>query len=183
MRTFLFTALLIFISTVSASAQILPKKFWKTLQDNSMEFVMPEKYLQAPVLPNSDVAYDFAVVSKDRQIEIRYTVQPVDRKQKNGNGLSEGMLQAIALNISGGTMAEPNAFPAESVRKEFGADKGYTAMIPVRSEFGNGYKKCMLTMIHKDNIADAYAFYLFNDPQVLVQAIKSYAIFHALKFK
>ncbi|MFZ4620828.1 MAG: hypothetical protein ACOYNS_09725 [Bacteroidota bacterium] len=183
MRTFLFSALLIFTVIVSASAQILPKNFWKTLQDNSMEFVMPELYLQAPVLPNSDVAYDFAVVSKDRQIEIRYTIQPIDRKVKNGNGLSEGMLQAMALNISGGTMAELNAFPAESVKHEFRADKGYTAMVPVRSEFGNGYNMCMITMIHKENAADAYTFYLFNDPQILVKAIKNYAIFHALKFK
>ena len=174
---------MIFIVSLNASAQILPKQFWKLLQENRMFYSIPAGFVQTPVIKNDDVQYDFAIKSKEKKIEIRYKIWPVNRLQRNGNDGSNVMLMTMALNISNGKMTEPNQFPKESVKEEFGADDGSTTMVPVDSEFGKGYKMCMLNVIHKDYTADAYTFYLFDDPKVLLQTMGNMAVFHALTFK
>ena len=156
---------------VSSSSQILPKMFWNSLQTNKMVYAIPSNYSQTPVIKNGDVEYDFAIKSKDKQLEIRYKIRPIIPLQQNSNNLSDAMLLTMALNISGGKMVEPQPFPPQSVKDEFKADKGFTAMVPTKSEFGKGYKMCMINVIHKDNIADAYTFYLFDNPQILMQVL------------
>jgi len=183
MKSVMVTIFLSFILHSISSAQILPKKFWNLLQENKMVYSIPRNYSQTPVLKNDDVEYDFAIKSKDNTLEIRYRIWPIIRLQQNSNTLSDGMLLTMALNISGGKMVNPQPFPKENVEEEFGADKGFTAMVPTNSEFGKGYKMCMINVIHKENVADAYTFYLFDDPQSLMQVLGNSEVFHALKFK
>jgi hypothetical protein len=68
------------------------------------------------------------------------------------------------------------------VRKEFGADAGATTVVSCDSDFGKGYMNCLISVIHKKDIADAYVFFLFDDPQVVGEAIMTDATYHALRF-
>ncbi|HXF90713.1 MAG TPA: hypothetical protein VNJ29_02150 [Candidatus Nitrosotenuis sp.] len=183
MKSAIITLLISFVIYEVSSAQILPKKFWNLLQENKMMYSLPSGFVQTPIITNSDVEYDFAIKSKDKKMEIRYKIWPIIRPEQNSNNMSDAMLLTMALNISNGKMVTPNQFPEQSVKEEFGADKGSTTMVPTDSEFGKGYKMCMINVIHKENVADAYTFYLFDDPKTLIQVMGNMAVFHALKFK
>lgn len=79
-------------------------------------------------------------------------------------------------------------FPPEAVKQEFGADWGSTTIIEIQNDsFGTSYKYCMMTTLHKNDIADAYIFYLSDTKENLMTLLTEYVAktgaFYALKFK
>lgn len=93
------------------------------------------------------------------------------------------MVQTMGLNISNGQMFQTNQYPQGDVKAEFGADGGITGTVRTVSQFGGGYKICMISAIHKDNVGDAYVFFLCDGPNVLMKAVFSDNVCHALKFR
>lgn len=97
------------------------------------------------------------------------------------NKLYQGSFVAIAINIAGGKMLKGSSkFPPEAIKAEFNADWGAMTMVEAGKEFGQDYKYCMMVAIHKDDVADAYYFYLANDQQTLKELMQP--VFHSLKF-
>jgi hypothetical protein len=173
------------IGTVGHS-QSLPPEFARLIHANALRFALPPGFSPTPIVVNEDVVYDFAVKSKTKKLEIRYHIWPLKPSSQSGevdiNSLHQAMLLSMVLNISNGKRGSVQAYPEESVREEFGADAGATTMISCDSDFGKGYSKCLISMIHKDNIADAYVFFLSDDPQVVGEAIMTDKTYHALRF-
>ena len=183
MNSFLKSFLVLLMINIFASAQPLPKTFQQLLNQTNMQFSFPPDFISIPIIQNGNVVYDFAIKSKTSSLEIRYRVWPVDKKQKNPNTLFGPMLVTMGLNISNGKVMKPHPYPTESVKKEFGADAGSTGITTIDSDFGKGYKQCMISVIHKDDVADAYVFYLYNTQDELMGAITAEKVYHALKFK
>jgi hypothetical protein len=183
MNSYLKSIFVLLTICIFANAQPLPKAFQQLLNQTNMQFSIPPEFTATPIIQNGDVVYDFAVESKTTGLEIRYRIWPVDKKQKNPNTLFEPMLITMGLNISNGKMIQPQRYPTESVKQEFGADAGSTGLVPTDSDFGKGYKACMISVIHKDNVADAYVFYLYNDQSAIMTALTTDKVYHALKFK
>jgi len=183
MNTFTKALLVSALLTLSASAQSLPGAFQQLLDQTSMQFSMPPDFQAASIVNNEDVGYDFAVRSNTGDIEIRYRIWPIDKTQKNPNNLYEPMITTMGLNISNGKVIQLERYPADGLKSEFGADAGCTGLVPIDSQFGKGFKLCVISVIHKDNIADAYVFYLYNDPKTIMSALSTGNVFHALKFK
>jgi hypothetical protein len=183
MNSFLKSLFVLFTISIFAYAQPLPKPFQQLLNQTNMQFSIPPDFTSTPIIQNGDVVYDFAIKSKTSSLEIRYRIWPVDKKQKNPNALFKPMLATMGLNISNGKVMKPHPYPTESVKKEFGADAGITGLITTDSDFGKGYKQCMISVIHKDDVADAYVFYLYNTQDEIMGAITAEKVYHALKFK
>jgi hypothetical protein len=183
MNSFLKSFFVFIAITVATNAQTLPDAFQQLLNQTNMQFSMPQDFEATPIINNGDVAYDFALKSVTAELEIRYRIWPIDKNQKNPNDLYGPMMTTMGLNISNGKIIQPQQYPTESVKSEFSADAGSTGLVPIDSQFGKGFKLCVISVIHKDNVADAYVFYLYNDPKTIMQALTSGNIFHALKFK
>ena len=171
----------------ASMSQTLPPSFSELLKSGSMKFALPPNFAPTPVLVNGDVAYDFAVRSKTQKLEIRYRIVPFNRTtEKPGPGANiiyQGLTITMGLNISGGKHPPYQAYPDNSVREEFGADAGGTSFVECDSDFGKGYGKCLISVIHRDNVADAYAFFLFDDLRVLQTALMTDNVYHALRFQ
>ena len=183
MNSSLKTWLVLLITILPLNAQTLPEAFQRLLVQTKMQFSIPPNFTATPIIDNGDVVYDFAVKSITTDLEIRYRIWPVDKTPKNPNSIFEAMLITMGLNISNGKIIEPSRYPPESVKQEFGADAGCSGLVPVDSEFGKGYRSCMISVIHKDNVADAYVFYLYNDRGAIMQALTTDKVYHALRFK
>ncbi len=179
MNSFLKSFTLVTIIAIAANAQT----FQQLLTHSNMQFSIPPDFVEAPVLNNGDVNYDFAVKSNTAALEIRFRIWPIDRKQKNPNAIYHAMLVTMGLNISNGQMIKSQQYPAESVKAEFGADAGSSGVAPIGSEFGKGYRFCLISVIHKDNVADAYVFYLYSDQRTIMGALSTDNIYHTLTFK
>jgi hypothetical protein len=178
--------ILMLIGNSIGQGQTLPSEFSKLVEANALRFALPPGFSPTPVFVNDDVAYDFAVKSTTKKLEIRYRIWPLKPSSQSSkvdiNSVHQAMLLTMALNISNGKQGPVQAYPDQSVKEEFGADAGATTVISCDSDFGKGYLKCLISVIHKENTADAYVFFLFDDPQVVGEAIMTDKTYHALRF-
>lgn len=190
---------------------ISPKKvvalsdtFQNVLKLAQMSFTTPKDAIPIPVVKNMQMHYEHAITFKDKPFEVRYSVAPIGytvaeaytggkgiTPRKGDELLSRTSAVVIAINVGGGTPS-PNMgskqFPPEAVKQEFGADWGSTTMIELQNDsFGTSYKYCMMTTLHKNDVADAYIFYLSDTRENLMTLLTEYiaktGAFYALKFK
>lgn len=188
-----FVVILLFCVYLNGFTQSLPE-FRTMLKDYGMNITIPDGFTETKVIPNDDMEYDYAIKYPDRDFELRYAIRPIlyktyandtIRKEIEGQRLfrnaSYGMiLETIILNITGGKEYQCHAFDKKSVKTEFNADWGATSFLELNSGFGKGYKYCMIVTIHKDNVADAYYFYLSNTKANFSANMDP--LFHTLKF-
>jgi hypothetical protein len=191
----IFTVLLICLLT-AFKADNLPALFVDRLSRAQMTFTPPAGYNEVPVIKNGQMHYEYALKHPDKNFEARYAVAPLDsillqfeamKKDKNTvmavgpNKLYFTSFMATMMNISGGAMQKIQPFPPDAVKHEFNADWGASSVCEVKGAFGQGYKYCMAVAIHKDNLADAYYFYLADDVNDFRTLLVP--IFYAMKFK
>jgi hypothetical protein len=166
-----------------------------------MTFSMPSDFLVTPIKENENVAYDFAIISKSCKLEVRYRIWPLseaaeeyeiykNKKQQDEslniitdpNKLYPNMIQAMHGNISSQTDWEPFWFDSTAVSREFGADVGMLSLATVNSEFGKGYKYCMIHALHLTNIADAYIFFLYDEHPEIWKTQCLQNVYHSWRF-
>lgn len=176
----------------------IPKDFKTVLKRAHMTFEMPEGMVETKVIDNNQVGYDYALKYPDKRFEVRYAIMPLDslvmeyeksKKDTNEqviepNNLFDKMLLVTAMNASmgaSGGMPQIKEFDSAAVKNEFNADRGGVVLVYVGKEFGQDYKYCLIVGIHKDNIADAFYFYLSDTTAGVDELMKP--AFHSLKFK
>jgi hypothetical protein len=201
--------LIVFTATIAnaqSATDSTTQKFLTLLDETGMMFKQPEGIIPIPIVKNMQMHYEFAVKYPDKPLEIRYAVDPLKQRvdeynewKKNPkpgetridpNNMAKSMAYVVSLNVGGGSMDASigfNPFPPDAVKKEFGADWGGTSIIPVKNtSFGTNYKWCLMIALHKNNVADAYVFYLIDTREHLNSLLKddaAMASFYALKFK
>lgn len=198
MRSFHFLKLLLsVIFLTSFQSDTYPKLFTSLLQRAHMKLEKPEGYTETAPIENRQMNYEYALKHPTKRFEVRYAIRPLDsmiidykahmKTKKEGdifinpNKFYESSLQATLLNISGGELPEITVFGSKAVKDEFNADWGATAFVNVGEEFGQDYKFCMVVALHKDDLGDAYYFYLADDRQVIIDTMMD--AFHSLKFQ
>jgi len=198
MKKFLPCFSLLFICLLTAlKSDNLPALFSNRLARAQMTFIPPENYVELPLIKNGQMHYEYALKNPNKNFEVRYAVMPLDsvfiqfesfkKNQKPGdvllspNKLYEGSFGAIIANISGGQQPQIQLFPKDAIKNEYNADWGAFALCEVSGEFGKGYKYCMAVAIHKDDLGDAYYFYLTDNSSDFQNLLEP--IFHAMKFK
>jgi hypothetical protein len=138
--------------------------------------------------------YDYALKYSDKDFEVRYSIRPIKYKNYTDdsekkymesqsafrNSQYEMILRTVILNITGGMDYGVRAFGKEDVKNEFNADWGASTFVELNSDFGKGFKYCMIVAIHKDDIADAYYFYLSNSTDKFMEHTDP--LFHRLGF-
>lgn len=195
-----FSILLLSARTLIAQNDTLPPGFSQLLARTRLAFLHPEGMMQVACIENGQMNYEYALKLPDHNFEIRYAIRPMDsllihhqNEVKNGataihpNKWAGAVFNATLLNISAGgpnsgNLPEVSTFPPEAVTEEFGADWGAVAFVLLGPEFGGTtYKYCLAMTIHRDNVGDAYIFYLSDDNQTMSELMEK--PFHALRFR
>lgn len=203
-----FIALLLVSAGVQAQSKFSTDeaRFYKLLNQTGLTFKSPLGAIKTPVVKNTEVAYNYAVKYPTRNMEIRYLVVPYTGKpMKTGKTADskiigtidtaiikkvDGYAKKLATKAGGGVedkSIQVGGFAPEQAKKEFNADRMTYWMIPVKNNsFGTSYKFCNMVAIHKDNVGDAYIFYLSNSIQDLMKNFKEigpYNVYYSLRFK
>lgn len=199
------TAVLFLLISSTLSGQNI--RFNSALEEGLLNFTMPENFDTVAIHHNPDMTYDLAIKSKTDSFEIRYAVRPLrDRiahfekmaaDTSNGpkvfaNAHPNKMYQTIFVTVLINTSLQPQgaatpaiprfgAFKPEAVKNEFNADWGATSGYVPRTTFDGNYKHCMTVALHKNDAADVYIFYLYNDKETMMRLMPP--AFHAIKFK
>jgi len=194
----LLIILLSFTNSGFSQTNELPNDFKKLLKRANMTFDMPSGLVEAEIIDNYQMGYQYALKYPDKKFEVRYSINPLDNDlERYEEGLKEdgtstalhpndyyrSSIYAIIANVSDGKVQSPDfvTFPKESVKKEFNADWGATMMIEVGETFGQDYKYCLIVALHKDNQADAYYFYLGDNPEEFPELMQE--MYYSLKFE
>jgi hypothetical protein len=181
----------------SCEEQELPMQFMQLLNRSKMIFTGPDKYKRIDSIKNDKMNSDLAYMNPNEKLEIRYTIQPMDiklkeykehlSKQDSGeyilhpNRYFQSAFKATLLYISDGAAPEYSIFSPSAIKSEFNADWGATALVNVGKEFEMGFKYCYIVFIHKDNLSDAYIFFLADDIKLINREMTKYI--HNLKFR
>lgn len=199
------TAILLLLISSTVSGQ--NARFNSALAEGLLYFKMPENFDTVPVYPNPDMTYDLAIKSKTDSFEIRYAIRPLRERiahfekmaadTSNGNKVFASahpnkMYQAVFTTVLLNTSSQPRAavtpaiprfgaFKPEAVKNEFNADWGATSGYVPRATFDSHYKNCMTVTLHKDDAADVYVFYLYNNKETMMRLMPS--TFQAIRFK
>lgn len=176
----------------------IPKEFTQLLNRSKLDFVTPDAFIPVKCIFNTQMDYDYALKHRATKFEIRYAILPMDsalvkyeRRTKNGdrvahpNKESEPTYRATLLNLGMGGLSNMKLpkityLDSTTIKKEFNADWGATALVDVGADFGQDYRYCLTMILHKDFIGDAYIFYLYDDKDDYALA-KEYL--HTLRFK
>jgi hypothetical protein len=179
---------LIFLT--SFATKELPKVFSELLDRAKMTLDKADGLVETKPIENGQMNYEYALITKGKDFEVRYAIRPLDnlikeyneneKNKKPGdinihpNKLYAALFEATVLNISGGQFPEPTVFDKNAVKEEFNADWGATNFVEVGEEFGQKYKYCVIVAIHKDNLGDAYCFYLSEKQENITDNMENY---------
>lgn len=198
--------LIVFLFVVSPSVYAtdeLPQYFKELLERTQMTFTMPEGYIETEQIKNPHMQWEYSIKHPTEKFEIRYAIRPIDKMIKkfeewkknpkeggvktDPRNIYPSIAASVAYNIGDGydiekVMSGLIIFPAESVKKEFGADKGvHMTLLKVRKEFANDYNHCMMVAINKEDLGTAFCFFMFDDINILSSTLP--LVFYSLRFK
>jgi hypothetical protein len=193
----ILTGLVFIILTSFTSDNDIPKDFSNLLSRAKLTFMKPDGMIETKCIKNIQINYDYALKITNENAEVRYAIQPMDSllaqydnaKKKgndmsNPNQLSKTIFVTVLLNIGMGSSGTPeiNRLDSLTLKNEYNADFGVTAIVNLGKDFGGeSYKYCTVLMIHKDFIGDACIFYVSDKKIKINETIKN--LFHSLKFK
>ena len=194
-----FSVLLLLVFGVAGSHGAPAEKegdFSLMLKKAKMKFVLPPEYIAADVVPDEQQNYHHAIRHRSLKMEVRYYIDPLDMaayrrslepgsniRLVNPNNLHGMVTQTIVENLTGTSkVRSAGTFPPAAVKNEFGADWGASYLLmPVTGKFGAGFKLVSLVVLHREDVADAYIFFLFDDFTVYQQQMRNF--FYALRFE
>ena len=142
------------------------------MEEMGVEFRLPEGAEAAPLAEQADVVVQVAFAFPGGKYEVRCAFYPVSFLGRECRGtdidryvpvFAVGVMACIAKGgLASGRMSE---LPPESVRREFRADSGMTALLPgEQSDFSRGYRFVVATVLYRRGVGVAIVFLLYNDP-------------------
>ena len=172
---FLLSLLAVCISVVAATETVSRQLFDRLLEESGLNVESRQAFNDVPIQQNPVLAYEHAMRHESGALELRFIVRPLGRIEIEYNDphnaapepnhlfplLFESLTQHLAANndTSSNTLSEAEA------REKFNAQWAAVAAFDVDPQFSSEYKNAILLGMHKNDQADAYTLFLYNDPE------------------
>lgn len=167
-----------------------PSTFEELVAGSGLSYTRPAGFQETPVVVNGLWSYEHAVLKTDSNVEIRYAVRPIERMEiayddphsnaPDPNHIFPMMFQTLIGLLSDGRHTPSREYPPDQARSKFNANWAAAALFDVDPRFTEQFKLALMIAMHKNNLADAYAIYLFNDYEQAKPVIN--ATMDSLKF-
>ena len=149
-------------------------EFHDLLEEAKLSLTLPDSYKTVEVKKNDILSYEYAKLHQNKALEIRYMIRPISRIQieyddphnaaPEPNHLFPLLFETVMNVLSVGHT--PNqVYPPEQAKEMFNADWASAAVFDVNPKFNTAFSQALLLGLHKDNRADVYTIFLFNDYQ------------------
>ena len=173
--TLLLTLLAVCISAAAATEALSRQAFDQLLKESGLQLETNQAFADVPIQHNPVLSYEHAMRHESGALELRFIVRPLARIEIEYNDphnaapepnhlfplLFESLTQRLAAtnDTSSSTLSETEA------RDKFNAQWAALAAFDVDPEFSSQYKNAILLGMHKNDLADAYTLFLYNDPE------------------
>ncbi len=172
---FLPALLAVCISAVAATETQSRLTFDQLLAESGLRVESRQSFADVPIQQNPILSYEHAMRHESGALELRFIVRPLGRIEIEYNDphnaapepnhlfplLFESLTQHLAANndTSSNTLSETEA------REKFNAQWAAVAAFDIDPQFSSEYKNAILLGMHKNDQADAYTLFLYNDPE------------------
>lgn len=147
------------------------------MEESGLHLRTAEDFTFVSAKENDVMPFEAAVKHQSERLEIRYIIRPLSRitidyedphnAAPEPNHLFPMLFEAMTNALSGSGNTPNNSYSPEDAKQMFNADWAAASVFDVNPDFSTHYSQGLMIAIHKDNQADAYSVFLFNDyPEV-----------------
>ena len=163
-------------------------EFQAVARKMAVVYAPPPGYTEIAVRDNTDQSYDYAVVSADKRVELRFALrgndrvpEPLHNRKMSFVFFMTGIENLVRLGEDGKYVEAP-PIPAAHYNADdavmmavhwFQSDKPGDA-------FGDGYVHCTAIFMYREGVGAAYTYVLFKDRDALTAV--SEETMHTLRF-
>ena len=163
----LLPVLFILLTNIPSFGQLdYPIDFKNELQMAQLNFYEPleNSFKSVPIDENELIAYDFAIKSKDKKVEIRYAILPASEQAENFVPTVNFAAKAtsLATNEEEDALMVFHLMDANDLQEQYNADWGASVFFRPKAAFSNK-KHCRMLALYAEGKANVFVFYLFND--------------------
>ncbi|MCW7463795.1 lipoprotein [Leptospira limi] len=199
------TILLVYLIVACTSVQNtednqITNDFLRILNSNQLVIknLKPDNYELSKNLNDGPFQYNYALRNKTNGTEIRYHINSFKDKidqyeeflknnpnafiiKPNDNSYAQDFI-LILMNLAGDNpKIKSNPLPEKILLNVFNANWGSNSLFEFDPKLNFSYKYCNLIVIHKNETADAYIYFLGNELRLTLEASSEF--FENLKFK
>ena len=163
--------LLIFLCCIgvySVGAQnLVVENFQQLLLQAKLNYIAPleQSYKVIPVEKNDFHVYEYAIRSKSKDLEIRYSIESIE-EDKQTSDIPHikcfSLVNTLADNQQDQAIAVHN-ISAKDLSEKYNADWGAIIYFRPKSAFSTK-SHCKMLSLFAEGKADVYIFYLFDEP-------------------
>jgi hypothetical protein len=174
-RTGLLYALICLLLTgVSNAQQAATPTFQDLLLEAGLEFTQPPGFKQISLEQPPLLQHEKALRHEDGKLEIRYVIRPLSRLEidyqdphsavPEPNHMFNMLFHTLIGNLSKrGSRSPTREYSQTQARDFFNADWAAVGVFDVVEDYSQDYSLVMMLALHKNDKADAYAVFLFDD--------------------
>ena len=175
MRLLAAIALLIGLS-IAAAGSANPDSaaaFRALLRESGLNLARPDGFVEVPILPNPVLPYEHALRHESGALEIRFIVRPLTRIEieyndphnaaPEPNHLFPLLFESITNRLAIGSHAPSNTFSEGDAKTTFNAQWAAVSVFDTDPEFAGGFRNGVLVALHRNDLADAYTLFLYDD--------------------
>jgi len=168
---------LLALVAVSQSSVAIDKNarqaFDELMVESGLHMQTPQNYVDVPIQANPVFPYEHAIKHESGAMEMRFIVRPLSRilidytdphnAAPEPNHLFPLLFESITNQLSTDSDTPNNTFSESAAQDHFNAHWAAAAAFDVNPEFSPGYRSAVLIGMHKNQVADAYTLFLYND--------------------
>lgn len=165
--------------------------FSALLQESGLSITKIPGFREIPPAQDEVLSYEYALRHVNEQVEIRYSIRPIKRikvdyedphnNAPEPNHLFNMMFETIVEQLSDGGHSPRKEYPTEQSQQRFNAGWAAAAVFDVNERYSTDYRQALMLTLHKNNHADAYVVFLYNDYEKVKEIIND--SMSALRFK
>jgi len=174
-RLTLFLVLALASQTAAAIDTTAREAFDQLLLESGLRIENRQNYADIPIQANPVLPYEHAMKHESGALELRFIVRPLSRIEieyndphnaaPEPNHLFPLLFESITNRLSVGSDTPSNTFSQSEAQKSFNASWAAASVFDVRPDFANGYQNGLLIGMHRNEMADAYTVFLYNDSE------------------
>lgn len=157
----------------SAAQQQTREAFQDLLEESGLRIEPRPGYVEVPVQASSLLPYEHALRHESGALELRFIVRPLQRitieyndphnAMPEPNHLFPLLFESITNQLAVGSHTPSSVFSETEAQQNFNAHWAAVSVFDIDPDYSGGYRNGLLVALHKNELADAYALFLFND--------------------
>jgi hypothetical protein len=166
--------LLTMLSQITVAVDIASRQaFDQLLIESGLRIETRQNYIDIPIQVNAVLPYEHAMRHESGVLELRFIVRPLSRIRidyidphnaaPEANHLFPLLFESITNQLSVGSDTPSSIFPQSEAQRSFNANWAAASVFNVVPQFAAGYQNALLIGMHKNQMADAYTLFLYND--------------------